>query len=50
MKKEPHDSSSDDELIFRTQGTSIEEAFGEYENDADVDETEEDDFSDNSWE
>ena len=47
MNNEPHDSSSDDELVFSTHGTSIDEAYGD---DEDVDEVEEDDYSENDYE
>lgn len=41
-------SSSDEELVFTTHGTSVDEVYGGEPED-DVDECEEDDFSDNSW-
>lgn len=48
MNNEPQDTSSDDELIFSTQGTSIDEAYGD--DDDDVNECEEDDYSENDYE
>jgi hypothetical protein len=47
MTQVPHDSSSDDELVFSTHGTAIDDA---YENDDDVDEVEEDDYSEDDYE
>ena len=48
--KYPHDSSSDDELVFSTHGTSIDEAFGEYDEEDDVDTVDSDDYSENDYE
>ena len=47
--KYPQDTSSDDELIFSTHGSSIDEAYGGLDDD-DVDEVEEDDYSENDYE
>ena len=50
MTNEPHDTSLDDELVFTTHGTSIDEAFGDYEDEDDVNECEEDDYSEGKYE
>lgn len=49
MNNEPHDSSSDDELVFSTYGTSIDEAYGDDDDDGD-EVSEEDDYSENAYE
>ena len=49
MNNEPHDSSSDEELVFNTLGSSIDEAFGGID-DEDSDEVEEDDYSEGDYE
>lgn len=46
MINEPHDSSSDDEPVFSTHGTSIDEAFGDFEADEDVDDVDFDSMDD----
>lgn len=48
--KYPNDSSSDEKLVFNTLGTSIDDAFSDYEEEDDVDEVEEDDYSEEDYE
>ena len=43
---EPHDSSSDDELVFSTFGSSIDEAYGGVDDEDDVDDVDFDSFDD----
>lgn len=44
--KNPNDSSSDEELVFSTLGSSIDEAFLGYEIEEDCDDVEEDSYED----
>ena len=48
MNNEPHDTSSDDELIFSTHGSSIDEAYGDDDDGGEV--SEEDDYSEEDYE
>ena len=49
MTKQPHDTSVEMEMIFSTQGTSLEDTFEGLEIEDDCDDVEEDDYSSNDY-